>query len=581
MTVCSLTLSLALLAQTADPSSDIIADNDVVMRALVDEMQRSMTLQMEDLQKPYFIQYTVDDDITYQMSASYGAITTFNRDRSRSFLGQVRVGSPELDNTNFAGGRMFRFGGGSGGRAALPLDDDYMAIRQAIWWATDNMYKQAVETLTRKQAYMEDKQLEDRPDDLVPSKPSEHLDPGAEVHFDQAAWRAHVKTLSAVFSQYPIVQDSNVRLLIGGGNTYVANSAGTRVRKNDHGVLLIITAETQAEDGMRISDGLSYSGETTNDLPAVEAILKDIANMVTGLDAARNAPYLESYSGPVLFDGHASCQMFQSLISTAIAGSVEPVGSQRRSMSASGNMEKKLNKRILPKSFQIYDDPTIKKHGDHLLFGHYVYDDEGVPAERVTIVENGVLKSLVMSQVPTKKLTGSNGHARRSGDGGLARAAIANLFIVDDKGKSMDELKAELIEAAEDADLEYGILIKSLRSAGIASSQSDLMSFFMRAQRRGAPSLGDPVFAYKVYVEDGREELIRGLEFAPVEARELKNIMAAGNTQVVHNYVGFGTTGTTPATSIIAPAVLFEELELAKIEQEKDKLPILKAPVAR
>jgi hypothetical protein len=566
-------------------ADDALPDNDVIMRAMVDEITRSMELQLEDLEKPYFIQYTVDDAITYQLSGSYGALTDVERDRSRDFRSHVRVGSYELDNTNFAGGRggFFGFGGmGGGGRASLPIEDDYLAMRQAMWRATDADYKDAVETLTKKRAYMRDKTFDDRPNDFTKAEPAEHIEPATELVFDRAAWESRLERLSGYFKDFDWIQDSSVRLFVGAGNTAVVNSEGTRVRTGDAGALLVINADVQAEDGMKLSDSLLFTADRASDLPDEKRLREEIETLAQNLKELMNAPILEQYTGPVLLDGLAAGQMFRQLLAEGIAGRPEPVGTQRRGFDDLENLQKKLGRRIMPRSFRVYDDPTVKSFGGETLMGHYRYDDEGVKAQRVQIVTDGKLVDMVMSRAPIEELSGSNGHGRSSPGGGQIEAAVGCLFIEDEKGLSEEELKAELIEAAADEGLEYGLRIKSLRAPGITSSQSDMLSFFMRMQRRGSgPSLGDPVYAYKVYVEDGREELVRGIEFAPVQVRALRDLVAAGKEQTVYNYVGIGFTGQTPPTSIITPAVLFEELELSEIEQEHERLPILKAPLTR
>ncbi len=568
-------------------AAETLPDSKKLMRALADEITRSMNLQMEDLEKPYFIQYIVDDSLVYHIIANYGAITSSERRRSRDFYSQTRAGSYELDNTNFTeeSGGFFRFFGGrgaGGGRASLPLDDDYTAIRQSIWWATDQDYKDAVETLTKKRAYMRDKTLEDRPNDFSKASIVEHVEPTATIDFDRTAWEKNLKKISAQFNKYPQIQDSKVQLLVAVGNTYTVNTEGTRLRTADTGALLIMSAELQADDGMKISDSGEYYGRTPQDLPAIEKILTDIDKSVDALIKVAKAPVLERYTGPVLFDSHASPQMFRMMLAEGLAGRVDPVGTQRRQLTGAGSLEKKLDQRILPDSFRVYDDPTVRKMGDTHLLGHYRYDDEGVQAERVDLVVDGVLKNMVMSRVPTKKLSGSNGHARRSPGAGTAQAAAGCLFIVDNEGGWNRELKNKLIELAKEEGRDYALRIASVRTAGIGSSRSDLFSMFMRMQQRGGQqNLGDPIYAYKVYVEDGREELVRGLEFGQIKPRDLKHIVAAGTTPTVYNYIGIGISGATPATSIIAPPVLFEELELSKIEQEQDKLPILKTPLER
>ncbi|UCG34092.1 MAG: hypothetical protein JSU68_05540 [Phycisphaerales bacterium] len=572
----------ALSAQAAEG----LPESKALMQALIDEINRSMTLQMEDLEKPYFIQYLVDDSLMYHITARYGDLTGSDRDRSRDFYSQVRVGSYELDNTNFSGdgGRFFRFFGGSsgGGQASLPVEENYDAIRQAVWWATDQDYKDAVETLTKKRAYMRDKKLEDRPSDFSKASIVQHTDPAVDVELDRAAWEQRIRKISAHFNKYPRIQDSQVQLFVGLANRYVVNTEGTRLRTPDQAALLVITAELQSDDGMRISDGMDYFGHAPEDLPAVERVLADIDELAASLTRVAQAPILERYTGPVLFDNLAAAQMFRTMLAEAAAGRVEPVGTQRRGLTGAGSLEKKLGQRILPPSFRIYDDPLAKEAPGTYLMGHYIYDDEGVSAERVELVQGGVLKNLVMSRMPTKKLSGTNGHGRRSPGDGTAQSAIANLFIEDTEGLSDEDLKAKLIEMAQDEGLEYGLRIGAVRTTGIGSSQSDMFAMIMRMQQRGGQeNVGDPIYSYKVYVEDGREELVRGCEFGQVKLRDLKHIEAAGKAQAVYNYVGFGMGGTTPATSIIAPAVLFEELELSKIEQEHDTRPILKSPLDR
>jgi len=588
----ALLIIAAVSVATALAAGDTLPDNNVLMRALVDELDRAMSLQMGDLEKPYFIQYNVDDSIAYDLSAEYGALVRSDRNRSRRFGSQIRVGSYELDNTNFIGEGGFR--GSSRGRgrgrgalqqSALPVDDDYLALRQSIWRAADRTYKSAVETLAQKRAYLKDRTIEGRPNDFSRAALAERVEPSALLDFDKTRWEENLQTISARFKDYPQVQDSDLRLLVRASNTYVVNSEGMRVRVADTVAQLRVNAGVQGEDGMRLSDSRTYFGNTTADFPPIDTILRDVDEMVAGLITVMEASPLEEYSGPVLFDDVAAAQVFQALLATGVAGRPDPVGEQRRRRRGVESLERKLGTRILPKSFQVWDDPTVDKHGDELLCGRYRYDYEGVPAERVDIVVNGKLTGICMSRVPTKSRSGSNGHARRSTAGGAFEAGIGCLFVKDDKGVSDEELKAKLIEAARDEGLEYGVRIKALKPAGPAISRAERLSRLMRAARgaRGAVGggLGDPLVAYKVYVADGREEPFRGCEFGPVDVSNLRRIVAAGDTFIVYNYVDSARGGPGVPSTILAPPVLFEELELSQIEQEHDKLPILNAPADR
>ena len=559
-----------------------LPDGKVLMQALEDELTRSMQLQMKDLGKPYFVQYTVDDVVTYRLIAKLGAIVVSTSSRSRPVGTQVRVGTYKLDNTNFSGGggsgrgfgRRGRGGGGRGG-PSLPLEADYKAIRQALWWATDGAYKAAVETFTQKKAYLAEVNLENRPDDFSKVPAVSHVDPSVKLVFDKKAWEAKLRKLSGRFCRLPRVQDSNVRLVVTAGNGYLVNSEGTRLRTGNTRVQLSIGATVQGKDGMRVTDSLSYSALTPANLPPVDRILDDIDTLASKLTAAVDAPYLTSYTGPVLLEGEVAAGLFRSMLARGLAGTTEPVGTRRSRFRSRDNLEKKLGQRILPRSFRVYDDPAVESVAEIPLFGHYEFDDEGVKARRVDLVEKGRLKNMLLSRVPTRSLTGSTGHGRRMRGGGRTRAAIGSLFIESDDGKTPEELKAALIEVAREDGLDFGIRVASIRSAASSPGGRNMRSMLRNMRRSGGAgeqTLGDPVFIYKVYVKDGREEMVRGCEFAPVKLRDLRDIIAAGKVPTVDNNMG---------SSIVAPAVIFEELELMKIEQELPRRPVLENPLLR
>jgi hypothetical protein len=529
---------------------DALPDNDVIMRALLAELTRSMTdLALEGLEHPYFIQYSVEDRVEYSISASYAALTESQRERNRVCFTQVRVGSPELDNTNFLRGR-------GGASTRLPIEDDDLALRQSVWRSTDNDYKQAVEALTRKRAYLKDKHIEDRPNDFSASPAVVKLEPSAELVFERAAWESRARALSARFSRYPEIQDSVVRVWAAAANGFLANSEGTRLRDSDTGATVTVDAELQAPEGMKLSEARTYYAPSVYQLPSAESMQADIDALCTRLIAASRAPVLESYTGPVLFEGVAAAQMFAAMLGRGLAGQPDPVGSPRRPSGIGASLEPKLGLRILPRSYQVYDDPRVAEFGGTYLIGRYDYDDEGVPAERVSLVENGILKDLVMSRSPTQKRDRSNGHGR--GRGPSISASIANLFITDDQGVSEEDLNKEFLEACKEEGLEFGLKVTALKGSG----------------RSGLP---DPLYAWKVYVEDGREELVRGIEFGSVQVRTLKRILASGDQPYVYN----ATSGLGVPAAIIAPSVLIEELEASKIIQEFDKPPLLPSPLAR
>lgn len=565
-----LILLVALSANGLGTASAAAPDSDPLFKALADELQRSMTLRLEDLDAPYFIQYAVDDTVLERVAASYGALVRTEPSRSRTLQTVVRVGSLELDNSNFTGGR----GGFAGRRGSdeLPIDDDYLALRQAVWRASDSHYKSAVETLTQKRAYLKDRTIEDRPADFTRAGSVTSVQARVNLSFDRKVWEDYARRISAQFAGHRHIQNSEARLTAGVENRYLLNSEGSRVRYGYSETLLRISAEAQATDGERLSDQLVYFASTPAQLPPIEKVLADVQTLADRMAKTLRAPVLKDYTGPVLIDGAASPQLFRQLLARGVAGQVDPVGSPRRNVPGTEDLEKRLGKRVLPTSFHVYDDPRTATFQGTALAGHYLFDDEGVRAQRVEIVTNGKLQGMVMSRTPTKRFLQSTGHGRR-GSSELPRSMIGCLHIESSDTKSPDELKKALLKAADDEGLEYGLRISALRGR----DSSDTPAF--RFGRGVVPSrgVGDPVAIYKVYVADGHEELVRGCEFRSLDERNLRRILAAGNIFFVDN----NAMSSAPSSSVIAPAVLFEEMELSRIDRESEKKPILEAPHAR
>ncbi|RJP36110.1 MAG: hypothetical protein C4547_08070 [Phycisphaerales bacterium] len=531
------------MAPVAAAETLTVPVSEALMRALSDEMERSMKdLVLEGLERPYFIQYAVDDSLTRSLRAKMGALVEDSTSRTRNLGTRVRVGSMDLDNTNV--GYPIR-------PVPLPLDDDYDALRQAVWLVTDAEYKVAVEILARKKAFLQERKIEDRPPDFSPAEPVKHLDEAVSLPFDAGAWRERVAALSARAAAFKRLQDADVSFWAGVSTEYLVNSEGTRLRESDSGILITVSAQVRGAEGMSLSDSAMFLGETFDELPSMEEMFAEVDGMCQSLIAAAEAPMIEHYFGPVLFDASAAGRVFEALLANDL--DAEPV-----SITGFGSdevMEKKIGTRILPRGFKVYDDPRPSHYEGQLVAGYYNYDDEGVPAQRVNLVEEGVLKTLVSCRAPSRKVKTSNGHGRgRYGD---VSPRVACLYFEDEDAVADEKLKAELIQAARDEGLPFGLYVKALGPPGFRS-------------------LGSPLLTYKVYVDDGQEELIRGLQFQPVEMRELRDIIASGTKREVYNSMsGAGVQ------SIIAPAVIFEELELTKVAQQFDALPILKAPASR
>ena len=562
-----------------DPTSGA-EEIDTVLLALRDELARAEQLHLDDIEAPYFVQFRVTDRESHRMSAAHGALVSSTPSRRRSLSADVRAGSYELDNTNFSGGGGFggfggfrpgRGGGAFGGGTTLPIEDDYTAIRQAAWLATDSAYKSAVETLAQKRAYMEGRDTEDRAPDFTPMEPMTAIGDKGSLGFAAPEWEDRVRRISARFTNHHHLQDSGVELQVSSGADYLVNSEGTKQRIEAGRTVLTLRAEVQAEDGQPISDRIVLIAETADALPPEDEILADVDALASRLATTMEAPPLVDYTGPVLFDGVAAPQLFDALLAQGVGARPAPVGGGRR-RAGGDSLEKMVGKRVLPKSFQVWDDPGIADHDGKPLAGHYGHDHDGIAPRRVDLVVDGKLVDMLRSRVPTKEFSGSTGHGR----GG--RASPGCMYVTSNEGLTSDELMATLLEAAEDEGLEFALKVTALNDTS-PGGQADIRRMIQRMARggggRGPSGPPDPLLITKVYL-DGREEPVRACEFDALQLNSLKDIVAAGNAPVVWNRV----SGQAPF-SVVAPPVIVEDLDLFAIEEEYEKRPFLPSPVVR
>jgi TldD protein len=533
-----LVTSVPVLVGQSTPSSD------AVMRAMADELQRSVSeLQFKDLEKPYFIQYTVVDQERYRASATFGALTGSDVGRVRILQAQVRVGDYDFDNSEFAGGG-FQGTPPAGVTTAGPIENDYNSIRHALWLATDAAYKQSVEQLARKRAFVQNKIRGDQIPDFSKETAVTVVGPRQELQVDKARWEKQVREWSAIFKDFPQVQESSVVMEAQLTHRYLVNSEGTHTLQPAMLVTVEVEAETQAADGMRLRHWIPFNAGSIDQLPPAQDITKAIRQMAADLTALRSAPVLDAdYSGPVLFTGQASSEMFARVLGPNLSGQRLPLNDQQQGQTTRSELVDRLNRPVLPRFLSVYDDPTAQRIGDKELLGHYSVDDQGVPARKVSLIEQGVLKNFLMSRRPGKDMPQSNGHGR-SGVPGRETAQIGNLFIQSNEGKSYDALKQQLIKMCQEENLQYGLLIKALNPDGRSP-------------------IGSPVLTYKVYVSDGHEELIRGAFAQAIPIRSLRQIEAVGNDSFVVNRLT-GSNELPTAMSVVAPSVLLEEMELKR-----------------
>ena len=541
----------------------------VVMQAMRDELARSVeALQMDRLEKPYFLSYRIDDVVSTLAVANFGALADKSSTRNRFLSIEVRVGSPDLDNTNFMPSRVS--GSPATRTLTLPLDDDYRELRRQLWLNTDAAYKYALETMAKKRAALENRSREELPD-FVPAKahlsftdaaaPAPPVEPVAEL----------VRALSQVFRDFPAVQASQARASHVYTRSYYVNSEGTAFTQARPVVFIEALAKTQADDGTVLQDFEWFHARRWEDLPPLEALAERVRGMAATLSARRDAPFVDRYSGPVLFEGQAAAELFAQVLAPKLLAVRVPVAEDDRmegfTASLRNPFQDKIGARVLPRGFSVHDDPTLDSYAGAPLFGGYPIDDDGIPATPTALVENGVLKGLLATRNPIAGIAGSTGNRRMMGV-----PLPSNLVIASRRALSDSEVAEEFKLLIEERGNDYGVVVRRLANPMAKLDRSDAAR-----TPRGEVAVDRLTRAFKVY-PDGREEAIRKAELSGVSESDFRDIVAT--TETTTNYtLGFvptiayslavttaqyGTAATQPAVSIAVPDLLFEELTLRK-----------------
>lgn len=514
------------------------AASDPILRALQAEMTRSKSqLKMDNVEAPFYIEYRVFDVEQFEAGAAFGAIRDQGRTRLRLLRAVVRLGNNKVDSF---------YGPGQGISDILPLDSDDLAIRHQVWMATDQAYKRAGEALATKKSLLKQLNIEQPVDDFAKAAPVQSFGPVAKLDIEPDKWTKMIESATAVYKNDPQIQSLSASLSFLALTEYFVNTEGTMTRQGSTHYLIGLSASEQAADGMRLDRGPEYTSSRIQEMPTPEQLQADALKLIDGMKKLREAPVVdEEYRGPVLFSNDAASDMFSELIVPNILGRRPAPGRPART---TGAFASSYRARVLPDFLSVVDDPTIEKFAGHDLAGSYKVDDEGVPVAPVTVVDKGMLVNFLIGRQPIRDFPASNGHGRASGSGNTGPAA-GNLFIRPLKTNTFQELKQQLIQQCRDRGLKYGYFVDTL-----------------------GPRLM-PRVLYRVYADDGHEELVRGAVFNELDTRALRSdLSAAGDDPLVSNRPGI------PFMALITPSVLFSELEVKRADNSKEKLPDYPAP---
>ena len=592
-------LFLAFLASTA-ASSQAPTDNDQTMRAMRDEMARSksrLELQIPPSGKPvrpYYVEYRLLDMDVREIVAQFGALVTSTHNRQRLMTVAARGGDYKRDSSNFISEEGFR--GFIGPNGTVGIDRDYDSLRQDLWIATDQAFKEAVETYSRKEAYLSSLARPSDIGDFSKVEAIQHVEPLVGADWSNRNWEQEARETSAALRAFPQIYESRVTYYLVYTTEYLLTSEGTEIRANHSFAAIEAGMNTLADDGMQVNHYYSTYAPRPADLPGVEEVRKQLNVAGSELMGMRVAPTASDYTGPVLFESRAAAALVAQVLGPSLSGARPPVAFQAvveqlmSSLGARSDWSGKVGARVLPETVNLVDDPSAKDYKGSLLVGGYAIDEEGVPAEKVTLVSNGKLKGLLMSRRPGSDFEASNGHGRAA-FGIDARPTMSNLFFTSTETVSKDELKKKFLDACRAEKLDYCLVVRQMDNPSISIMHQEDFTELLASFGGNAATDRLPLVVYRVYVSDGREELVRGARITGFSPRSLRNIESIGNDDYVYNYMqnqsagvagtalgAFGTAQNGVPASVVAPSLLFEEAEVRGARGEPKRLPILPEP---
>jgi TldD protein len=553
-----LTGAPAVFAESDKPAPKTPAESpstDPVLKAMQGELSRATTDLGKSEQPPYFLSYTVYDQDFVVLVSAFGSLLNSVSAQRRTADVTMRVGTPELDNTH---GQSRPSGVTSG---SLPLGNDQDALARVLWELTDREYKRAVPSLLNvKTDTAVRAEEEDKSPDFSKEKPQTHLgEIPATPALDRAVWEAEIKRLSAAFRKFPEVYNATVVLQVQNSKSRMVSSEGSAITTPSASARLVIEAQTRADDGMDLLRVETFQAPSAGGLPSETELIAKIDKMAADLSALRKAPVAEPYDGPALLSGRAAAVFFHEVLGHRLEGH------RQKDEEEGQTFTKKVGQEVLPKFLSVIDDPTTQEIGGVKLAGAYAYDNEGEPSRRVDVIQDGVLKNFLMSRMPVKDFSNSNGHGRNQ-PGLMPTGRQGNLIVSSSQSVPEAQLRQKLIDEAKKQGKPYGLYFDDIQGGFTLTTRSLPQAFQVL-----------PVIVYKVYADGRPDELVRGVDIVGTPLAALTRILTTGDQQHVFNGVCGAESGQVPVAAV-APAMLFSEMEVQKRAHEHERPPLLPPP---
>ena len=588
----SLAERFARRMRQADQANPAAAGDDT-LRAMKAEMARSLArLQTEDLGKPYFIAYRLIDVQIRAVTADFGSIVNSTTSRSRFMLVQVRMGNYHIDSSHFIteGG----FHGSIGNAGQVGIDGDYYSLRQDLWLATDQAYKRAADQLARKQAFLSSLAKPPEIDDFARiQQPVVLIEPHARPDWTSRNWDQEAEQTSAVFRDFPDIYAGRVTYYMIYQTYYLLTSEGTELRIPSSMASVEAAVQTQAPDGMPLQDFYSHYAATPAGLPPLGEVKQHMEQISQQLMALRAAPTVTDYEGPVLFEPRAAASLLAQTLAASVSGARPPLSTVAMynqmftQMGGNGNWTGRIGQRVLPTDVTLVDDPTVSQFQGHPLIGGYQVDAQGVRAQRVTLVQNGLLENLLMSRRPGPDFSQSNGHGRASGLG-MPTPAISNLFFqATGGGMDAQALQQKFMDICKSDGLPWCLVVKRMDNPALAAVHGGDFDAILSGLINGVPN-GDrlPLIVERVWVNGGHEELVRG---ARIIGLTVRNLAGVGDNPGVFNFMqnpqfsatalaAFGSAQGGLPSSIVTPSLLVGDVQVNGPRGGEQRLPLVPPP---
>lgn len=563
-TILPLSVLLIGLIASVLHTSTVLAQ-DKLLGLLTDELNRELSVLKTQEVPPYFISYGVADVHSTSVSASFGTLTNSLSSDNRMLGASVRVGDYHMDNTREIRGDYYsQFSQSMMGFNSIAQEDDPEAIKAAIWKETNKKYRQAVERFAKVKANVAVKVVAEdtsadfsREMDIIQDyEPPVNI---KELVGDKKVWEEKVKKYSAPFLESKEMYGGQASFSFTVERKYYVTSEGTKLVENLIYSRLFVTGFIKSDDGMELPLYKSYFAFKPSDLTNDEQVVGDVKAMIKKLEALRNAPIVDPYTGPAILSGRSTGVFFHEIFGHRIEGH------RQKSEDEGQTFKKKIGEKILPDHLSVVFDPTQRQLDKSDLVGYYKYDDEAVKGRPVTVVESGVFKNFLMSRSPIDKFPNSNGHGRaQAGFKPVSRQS--NLLVKTSKPMAFKDLKQKLIDECKKQGKSYGLLFQDIEGGFTITGRTIPNAFNVL-----------PTEVYRVYVDGRPDELVRGVDLVGTPLVMFSKITDAGDQYDIFNGVCGAESGGVPV-SASSPPILVTQIEVQKKEKSQERPPLLPRP---